>query len=141
MPVASGHPTIMVEKSTRIFPSASGAGLPRLVVVIGCVAPSRKTCRSYRATIGSPPAVNDEWSAEGSNSTTFGFTTGVVWPQAGTVGSAHRMATRRTGGISLCTFALHQGSGMPRVPRLRYKATCVPSVVEQDTQESGGIHG
>jgi hypothetical protein len=46
VPLDNGHGTSSVEKSTRIFPSASGVGLPRLAVVIGCVAPCRKTWRS-----------------------------------------------------------------------------------------------
>src|SRR5512135_2553678 len=92
---------------------------------MGCVAPNRKTWRSYLWTICCPSAVSAEWSAEGSNSTTFGLTTLVVCAAAGSTETAHSRIRRGRRMNALDTTSLRL-RGLDQRPPSVPEATSVP---------------
>jgi hypothetical protein len=64
-----------VARLTRIFPSDCGAGFPSETTWSGVVAPAKYNSSWYDCTAGEPPGNTVLWSADGLNSTVFGFTT------------------------------------------------------------------
>jgi hypothetical protein len=78
-------------------PPLPGAGLPRFTVWNGVATPAEWSSNRYSVTAARPSGSTDAWSADGTNSTCRGFTTG--WAKAGATVPSRTSASGRSVGM------------------------------------------